>query len=561
MWNRGSWRLCSLALAGLLLSPLWVGAAAQQVVPAAGAMPVTLEDALRRAEDTSEQMTISRAGVLRARGQQLQARSQLFPQLAASLGYTRTLASEFSSVTSSSAAPDTTTAPTNCPSGRFTPDPGLPLAQRVDSLEHALECSSSSSPFAAFKNLPFGRKNQYNVGLSFSQNVFTGGRVTGQIAQAAAGRAVADIALAATRAQLMLDVTEAYYDAALADRLLAIAEGTLTQSRQTLEQVRLARQVGNQPEFELLRAQVAYENQQPAVIQRRAQRDIAFLRLKQLLNLPQATTIALTTSLGDSASSVHLTRLASNLVRNVGDTTTAVRAPVRQAAQALRAQEGVVRVARAERLPSVAIVSQYGRVAYPEGGLPDWNQFRTNWTVGVSMSVPLFTGGRISGDNMIAQAGLLEARARLQQTAELAALDTRSALAQLNAAEASYNASAGTAQQASRAYSIAQVRYQEGISTQLELSDSRLMVQQAEANRAQAARDLQVARIRMALLPDLPLGVGSSTSNAASAGQNGTGSQQMVPQQQATPQQQSPQQTQQRTGATAVSASSASVNQ
>jgi len=31
-------------------------------------------------------------------------------------------------------------------------------------------------------------------------------------------------------------------------------------------------------------------------------------------------------------------------------------------------------------------------------------------------------------------------------------------------------------------------------------------LQQADANRAQAARDLQVARARMALLPDLPLG-------------------------------------------------------
>jgi outer membrane protein TolC len=49
------------------------------------------------------------------------------------------------------------------------------------------------------------------------------------------------------------------------------------------------------------------------------------------------------------------------------------------------------------------------------------------------------------------------------------------------------------------------------VSTQLELSDSRLLLQQAEANRAQAARDLQVARARVALLPDLPLGGGGGS--------------------------------------------------
>ena len=64
--------------------------------------------------------------------------------------------------------------------------------------------------------------------------------------------------------------------------------------------------------------------------------------------------------------------------------------------------------------------------------------------------------------------------------------------------------------QAARAYDIADVRYRAGVSTQLELSDSRLLLQQAEANRAQAARDLQVARARVALLADLPLGGGAA---------------------------------------------------
>jgi outer membrane protein TolC len=50
------------------------------------------------------------------------------------------------------------------------------------------------------------------------------------------------------------------------------------------------------------------------------------------------------------------------------------------------------------------------------------------------------------------------------------------------------------------------LRYKEGISTQLELQDSRLALQLAQANRAMAARDVQIARARLALLPNLPLG-------------------------------------------------------
>ena len=92
---------------------------------------------------------------------------------------------------------------------------------------------------------------------------------------------------------------------------------------------------------------------------------------------------------------------------------------------------------------------------------------------------------------------------------------TRSAWAELIAARAAWEATAGTVQQATRAYEIADVRYRAGVSTQLELSDSRLLLQQADANRALAARDLQVARARVALLPELPLGGGGATGGAA----------------------------------------------
>ena len=160
MGHRGWSRLSSLALAGWLLSVIGFAPVAAQrtggvpapagtvgvagpVAVAAGPQgrPISLEEALRLAEETSEQVTISRAGQLRARGQQLQARSQLFPQLAASLGYTRTLASQFSALTS---AVDTT-APQNCPTGRFQPNPGLPTDQRLDSLEHALQCGGGNA--------------------------------------------------------------------------------------------------------------------------------------------------------------------------------------------------------------------------------------------------------------------------------------------------------------------------------------------------------------------------------------------------------------------------------
>jgi outer membrane protein TolC len=495
----------ALALA-LAAAPL----GAQATVPAAGPAPrsLTLDEALRLGEAASEPVAIARAGITRARGQQYQARAERFPQLSATLGYTRALRSEFESLGGESA--DTTfTGPDPSTCGRFAPNPLLPLEQRVDSLEHALDCTANGNPFAGLGDLPFGRKNTYQAGLTLGQTVFAGGRVTAQGRAAEAGRASAEINLASARAQLALDVTEAYFNAALAGRLVQIAEATLEQAERTLRQAQLAREVGNQPEFDVLRAQVARDNQRPVVIQRRSDRDLAYLRLKQLVNLPLDTPIELATPLSDTEPVPVAQFVSGGAVP--GDTANAVRAPVRQAEQTVVAQEQQLRIARSQRFPTVRVSSNYGRLAYPTGGIPGPTSFnRVNWTVGASLSVPIFTGGRIRGDELVAEAGVAEAKARLQQTQELATLDTRSALDRLEAAQAAYQASAGTVEQAQRAYQIAEVRFAEGISTQLELADARLLLQQAEANRALAARDLQVARVRVQLLPDLPLQVGTS---------------------------------------------------
>src|SRR5205814_7070766 len=211
--------------------------------------------------------------------------------------------------------------------------------------------------------------------------------------------------------------------------------------------------------------------------------------------------VQLTTIVDDTAA----TAAALASIGVSADTTATDRATVRQAAEAIDAQRGLLRVAKAQRFPTLAITSHYGKVAFPLNNFPQSGDFRTNWTIGLASSVPLFTGGRIKGDQLVAEANMREAQARYDQLREFAALDSRVTINNLQQARAAWQASLGTAEQAARAYSIAEVRYKEGISTQIELNDARILLEQAVANRALAARNLQVARVKLALLPDLPL--------------------------------------------------------
>lgn len=491
-----------------LLALIAIGASTS--VAAAQQQPRTvrlsLNEALSLAEGRSDAVSIARAGLTRATGNKFVARSQALPQLNGTAGYTKTLKSQFD-VFASTPAPDP-----NAPKALCAPQvsANATQAERDAALAAAATCQSSGG--IDFSSAGFGAKNQWALGLNASWNVFTGGRVQGQTRAAVAQERSAQIEVEAQRAQSKLDVAQAYYDAALADRLVSIQRSSLAQTELVLQQTQLGKEVGDVAEFDLLRAQVTRDNQRPLLIQAQSNRDVAYLRLKQLLDIPLTDSLQLSTSLeGDSIAPAM--SVAAAVARQID---AASRAPVRELEQAVIAQEGLLKAAKAERLPTLQVVSGYQRLYFPNDLFPDFGNARQNWTVGLQSTFPLFTGGRIHGSALVAQGNLDETRQRLAQTRELTDLDTKIALTQLEQAQSAYMASAGTAEQAQRALDIDQVRFREGISTQTDLAQSRLLLEQAVANRAVAARNLAVARLRMQLITDLPLNLGGTSTSTTS---------------------------------------------
>ena len=437
---------------------------------------LSLEDALRIGSGESETVWVAEAGVTRAVGSEIISRSGLFPQVSGTASYTRTLRSQYSGLFSGSSTG-----------------------------------GSGGSGSGGVQDLPFGRTNQYSLGLTLSQYIFDGGQTVARLRASRARRRSSEISVDAARAETLLDVTSSYFDALLSERLVTIAEASLGQQEEILRQTTVAFQVGDKSEFEQLQARVSRDNQLPLVLQNRSRRQEAYLRLKQLLNVPLGDDVHLTTPLEDLPA-----RFATP-----SDLAADARAPVRQAEEEVQANESLLTGARAERWPSISFNSRYSPVAYPANGLPQYGDFREDWTVTLNLSIPILTGGRITGDQLVARGNLSEARARLKQTREAAELDVRTSQLDLADAEALLRSNESTVEQARRGYEIAQIRFREGISSQIELQNSRLLSEQAEVNRAQALRNVQVARARLALIRDLPLNGGQST---AQAGTGATGS-------------------------------------
>jgi outer membrane protein TolC len=493
----------TLARAAVLLALLSAAQPlAAQATTAATGRALSLDSALVLAVRSSEALQIAQAGRLRAGGQYASARAQALPQVNGSISYQRQLQNQFAAISAASnsggsAPPDTTS-------------------------------GNSGGGTAAFTRV-FASPNNVVLGVTATQNLFTGGRVASSLKAAAAGRRSADIGVATANAQLQYDVAQAYFDAVVADRLLAISDSTLQQAERSLKQTSIARTVGSSAEFDLLRARVARDNLRPQVYGALTQRDAAYARLKALLNIPLDAPLQLTTRVTEPDTAAINRTVSADLdaMRGNGrgaalvasaDTLSADRLAVKQAAENVIAQRNLLSAARAARLPAVQLSTNYQRFAYPDDAGRGWTDYFPNWTVAAGLSVPIWTSGRLSGDIDVARANLIDAEQRLQQAKEGASFEARQAVNELRQAQASYLSSLGTDEQAARAYRIAEVRYAEGLSTQLELIESRNQLAQSAANRVTAARTLALAQLKLKLLKELPLGAGGSAAGAGGAG-------------------------------------------
>lgn len=413
---------------------LWAMPAAAQAPGAPqDSLALSLQAAVTRVEEQSEEVRLARAQADAASAQVAVARSAALPQLSANLGYTRTFASIF-----------------------------------------------TSGEGGGFGDLPFARPNSYALGLSASQVLFTGGRIGSAVDAARDAVRAAQAGLTRAEAQVTLQVRAAYYQALLARELVTIADTALQQAEQFLRQERLRFETGRASELAVLRAEVELENLRPQLVQARNAADLAELNLKRLSNIPLERPLRLTT------------QLAAPPPEALADPTlipaveTAQEAALRAARSQMAVSEEQVDIQQSAYWPSVSVSTGYSQQLYAAELFDFGGPWQPNWTAGISISIPIFQGLERKAQVNRAQAQLSTARLQLAQLEEAVRLQYRQALSEKQRAAALIQARQRTVDQAQRVYDLTVLRYERGLATQLQVSDARLALLQARSNLAQA---------------------------------------------------------------------------
>lgn len=470
---------CAVLIAATLApaAPAVAQEAAVRPAITTDSIPLSMGEAVSRAVGQSQEVRLARSQVELADAQVTSARSAALPQIDANLAYTRTFASAFAG--GGFSLPD---------SLNFEPDTTVSLAERVRYLERNAAAAGLSGIGALFGNLPFGQENAYVASISGSQPLYSGGRVGAALRIADEYRQAARFALQEQLAEIELQVRNAYYQALLGQEIASIARAAVEQAQAFLDQEQLRLSTGSASELEVLRADVDLENLRPQLVQAVNSAELALLNVKRLIDLPLAQPVRLTTPLTVPApADLAAATVSSELLQSQ-------RASVRAAERQVAIREQQVRIAQGAYLPSVDLRMAYGKQLFPAGmfdfGSQDW---RTDWTATLGVSIPIFSGFRRKAEVHRAQVELLQDELRLAQLREVVQLEYEQARGEKERAAATIAARGRTVGQAQRVYDLTVLRYEQGLATQLEVSDARLALLQSRTNLAQALSDFYTA--------------------------------------------------------------------
>ncbi len=340
----------------------------------------------------------------------------------------------------------------------------------------------------------------WSTDFTLSQPLYAGGRLRAGVRAAREVQGASRAVYRRTVQEIAFAVRGSYYAVLTAEQGVQVAQEVLDSA---LEQARVAKlryEAGVAPHFDVLSADARVARVEQSLISAQSDLDIARAALSAVIGVPLPVDTELTTP-----------RFAA---RTEGDLGALVQEGLRRRPDllALRAEADAARervsVARAGRWPTLSATLSWTlreKTTIPGDvfGVPgaEITVSQNSGFLAVAANWGLYTGGQVEGE-------VKETKARWKQSQDEVArqeleveLAVTRAYVLLSAATAQIAAAQRELVQAEEAQRVANIRYQEGVSTSVEILDAEAALEGAKTRLNQAIfdRDLAVAALDLAV--------------------------------------------------------------
>ena len=346
--------------------------------------------------------------------------------------------------------------------------------------------SSGRSSMPLPPGTPLLRDN-HRATIDVSYELDLWGRLRGASNAARADLLATRAARETIRIALVNEIVLSYYNLLALDMQVAVTQRTLELRARDLGLQRIRYDAGLIADFNLrqLEAEVAAARAQlPVLQQRRMAEEVALVTVlgrsaRAIVDEP----IAFAPDAGTLAPPAVPEGLPSDLLLRRPD--------VIDAEQRLAAANARIGVARASLFPRISLTGFLGGESGSLGDL--FSAPARIWQLAFGLAQPIFQGGRLRGEVDAASARERQALAQYQKTVQTAFGEVREALSAQTRSREAYAAETERAAALSETLRLARIRFENGLSSQLEVLDSERNLLNAELNRIDALRAQRTA--------------------------------------------------------------------
>jgi len=327
----------------------------------------------------------------------------------------------------------------------------------------------------------------YQGNLRLTQPLFTSGRLWHSYQQARLSYQLAQQQVRQARQEIILQTTQSFYGCLLADDFVRVAQQAVEVAREHRETVEKRRRVGMATDFDVLRARVQEANLKPRLAKARNSQRVAYLALKTIIGVRPEAPIRLLGSFEYQQPPVPLEEAIRLALQK--------RPEVRQAEIQLEMGQHLLKLAKANDNPSLALVGDYNfRSNVLTSKLDRWDDY---YTVNIVLSFPLFDGFTTHARVNQARAQLTSADYALEAVQRKVRLEVEQAYLEFREAEERLNSQRTNVEQARESVRIAELSYKQGLVTSLDVISAQLALNEAETNWSQALHDCSVAATKI----------------------------------------------------------------
>ncbi|HID05846.1 MAG TPA: TolC family protein, partial [Armatimonadetes bacterium] len=276
-----------------------------------------------------------------------------------------------------------------------------------------------------------------------------------------------------------------YLDVLEAEGLLEVATAAMRRVQELNRVVRVRFEAGAVPRFDILRVQAELAQAREQLIS--AQNALALARAAFNMLLGRDITTPVHLSKLDSPPPAPASLTAVGAERQLLDLAYAQRPDIQAARKGVELARERLKLARAERNPMVNLVADFHRQTAT--GL----RAAESKSAMLVVQMPIFDSGRVNAQIEEAKANLDSARQQLTALEQQVALEVKQAILNWRSAKERYESARAVLKQAEEAYRIAQLRYESGVGTNVEVLDTQVALTRARTNYVRALHDLHRA--------------------------------------------------------------------